>query len=459
MSEQGEHVIYRVLVFGRDGTEILLTRSGSGLQLPEVSIPEWERVAEKVTCAIERQWGEVVVCLFEPDWPLAPGCSRYIVGRHWRSYHSTGLQPISITDLTEDSFSDAREYWVLQELLATCRESSRSTTSFAHLNWFDELCRWAGQAIAARGLHLTGGFRQLNASPSSSLFRFETNGPAVWFKAVGKPNKREFPITLEIVKNFPRYAPRFVASRTDWNGWLSLEVEGANLAETADLPDWMKAATALAKLQIESVGRCRTFLDSGAHDLNLGVLDNSVSPFLEVIARLMQEQTKVPPPTISAEGLALLKERIREAVAVLKQSEIPDTLGHLDLNPGNVMAGAADGCAFLDWAEAYVGHPFYSFEYLLEHFRRLAGKDAMAEQALTTAYLGPWTGVVSSKSLTEAMSVAPLLASFAYAAGLDAWRRPERLRDREVGGYLRSLTRRMNREADQLRERNAPCLS
>jgi Phosphotransferase enzyme family len=459
MTEPGDHVTYRVLVFARDGTEILLTRSGSGLQFPEVSIPKWERVAEKVTFAIERQWGEVIVCLFEPDWSLSPRSPRYIVARHWLSYPSTGLQEISIRDVSEKVFSDAEQYCVLQKSLATCRESSRSRSSFAQLNWFDELCQWAGQAIAAKGLHLTGGFRQLNASPSFSLIRFETNGPAVWFKGVGEPNEREFPITLEIVRNFPRYAPRFVASRTDWNGWLSLEVAGANLAETADLSDWTKAATTLAKLQIESVGRCRTLLDSGAHDLNLGVLDNSVSPFLEVIARLMQEQTKVPPPTISDEGLALLKERIREAVAVLKQSEIPDTLGHLDLNPGNVMVGAADGCAFLDWAEAYVGHPFYSFEYLLEHFRRLAGKDVMAEHALTTAYLGPWTEVVSSKSLTEAMSVAPLLASFAYAAGPDAWRRPELLRDPEIGGYLRSLTRRMNREADQLRERNAPCLS
>lgn len=459
MSEQGDHVIYRVLAFGRDGTEILLMRSGSGLQLPEVSIPEWERMAEKVTNAVEKQWGEIVVCLFEPDWPLAPGCSRYIVARHWRSCPSTGLQPISITDLTENSFSDAGEYWALQELLATCRESSRSRTSFARLNWFDELCQWVGQAIAARGLHLTGGFRQLNASPAFSLIRFETNGPAVWFKAVGEPNEREFPITLEIVRNFPQYAPQFVASRTDWNGWLSLEVEGTNLAETADLSVWTKAATALAKLQIESVGRCRTLLDSGAHDLNLGVLDNSVSPFLEVIARLMQEQTKIPPPTISDEGLALLNERIREAILVLKQAETPNSLGHLDLNPGNVIVRSADGCAFLDWAEAYVGHPFYSFEYLLEHFRRLAGKDSMAEQALTTAYLAPWTEVVSSELLTEAMVVAPLLASFAYAAGPDAWLRPERLRDPEIGGYFRSLARRMKREADLLGERNATCLS
>ena len=458
MSEQADHVIYRVLVFGRDGTEILLTRSDSGLQLPDVSIPEWERVAEKVTCAFERQWGEVVVCLFEPDWPPPDESSRYIVARHWRSYSYTGLQRISIRDLSENSFNDADEYRVLQESLATCRES-RSRSPFARLNWFDELCQWAGQAIAARGLQLTGGFRQLNASPSFSLIRLETNGPAVWFKGVGEPNEREFPITLEIVRNFPGYVPQFVASRTDWNGWLSLEAEGTNLAETADLSIWTKAAAALAKLQIESAGRCRTLLNSGAHDLSLGVLNNSVSPFLEVMARLMQEQTKVVPRAISAQGLAILAERIHNAVSALKQLEIPDTLGHLDLNPGNMIVGAVHGCVFLDWTEAYVGHPFYSFQYLLEYFRRLRPEDPSAEQALATAYLAPWTRMVSRESLTESMGLAPLVAAFAYAAGPDDWRRAESLRDSRLAGYLRSLARRMNREANLLGERSTQCLS
>jgi hypothetical protein len=57
------------------------------------------------------------------------------------------------------------------------------------------------------------------------------------------------------------------------------------------------------------------------------------------------------------------------------------------------------------------------------------------------------------------MLLAPLLAAFAYAVGAGAWMQPERLRDPKTAGYLRSLVRRMNREANELGERRSSCLS
>jgi len=463
MSERGDHSTFRVLVFGADGAEILLTRSHAGVQLPEVTIPRWERLAENVTAEMKRSWGEVVVCLFELESSSDAGKSRYVAARHLRTCDAAFslLQWMTVTDLSDGVFTDPDDCRALRECATKCRPSISTAESgpFVRLNWFEELCGWISQSTAARRLYLTGDFRQLNASPTFSLIRFETNGPALWFKAVGQPNEREFPITLEFVKTFPSYAPEFVAARPDWKGWLTFEAEGTNLAETADLSLWTNAAAALAKLQIASIDRCKPLLESGAHDLSPVTLNRTVSPFLAVIARLMREQTKIPPPVMSAEGLALLGERIREAVSTLKQLEIPDTLGHLDLNPGNIILSAQDRCVFLDWAEAYVGHPFYSFEYLLEHFRRLAGHDLVAEKTLTAAYLGPWMEMASRNLLMEAMALAPLVAAFAYGAGPDAWRRPERFRDPKIAGYLRSLVRRMDREANQLCERSTSCLS
>lgn len=463
MTEQGDHVTYRVLVFPRDGAEILLKCSQSGLHFPEVTVPRWERVADNIAYAMKQKWAEEVICLFEPDSSLAAGSSPYMIARHWRACGTppASLQWTSVGELAANLFNHSEDYRVMHESLAECLAAVADTRRgiFARLGWFEELCGWTGQAIAPRGIHLAGDFRQMNASPTFSLIRLETNGPALWFKAVGEPNQREFPITLQIAKNFPKYSPQLIASRADWNGWLSLEAKGTALAETRELSLWTQAAAALARLQIESMDRARLLLDSGAHDLSLSALGKAVSPFLDVIARLMREQTKIPPPTISDEDLALLAERIHGAVSALDQLGVPDTLGHLDLNPGNLIVGETDGCIFLDWAEAYVGHPFYGFQYLLEHFRRLAGKDPAAEQALTSIYLAPWTQIVSSEALRESMTLAPLLAAFAYAAASDAWRAPERLRDSKLAGYLRSLTRRMNREANQLSERSMPCLS
>lgn len=460
MTEQGDHGTYRVIAFGSDGTEILLTRSHSGLQFPEVMIPQWERVAENVTSAMERQWGEVVVCLFEPDSPLPAGSSRYIVARHWRPCGSLPTPPpqwTSMNELAANLFSRPDDYWTMHECRASV--SDHRTGTFALLSWFEELCNWVGTAIAARGLHLTGDFRQFNASPTFSLIRFATNGPAVWFKAVGEPNEREYPITLKLASTFPKYMPELVAERSDWNGWLTCEAVGTNLAENRDSSIWESAASALASLQIESIGKCEGLVDLGARDLKATSLVETVSPFLEAIVELMSQQPKTPPPVLSNIDLAVLGERIRNAISTLQEFEIADTLGHLDLNPGNMIVGAPAKCTFLDWAEAYVGHPFYSFQYLLQYFRRMAGKDPVAEHAFTRSYLKPWSDIASIQSLAEAMPLAPLIAAFAYGAATNAWRTPERLRDPKVAGYLRALARRMKREADQLSERSAPCLS
>ena len=120
---------------------------------------------------------------------------------------------------------------------------------------------------------------------------------------------------------------------------------------------------------------------------------------------------------------------------------------------------AADRSVFVDWAEAHVGHPFFSFEYLVEHFRRVIGTDVALESRLASSYSAPWRQLFSGEIINEALALAPLAAVFAYAAGNDAWKNQERLEDPRVAGYFRSLARRMNREAIQLADRRSPCLS
>lgn len=113
---------------------------------------------------------------------------------------------------------------------------------------------------------------------------------------------------------------------------------------------------------------------------------------------------------------------------------------------------------FHDWAEAYVGPPFFSLQYLLQHFRREAGADALPESELVNAYKAPWRQLLSDDLMADALAFTPLAAVFAYAAATNVWKDGERLRDPKVSGYFRSLARRMNREAIQFIERSSPCL-
>ena len=101
-----------------------------------------------------------------------------------------------------------------------------SAGPFARLGWFSELRNWIESVIEPMGFHITGEFRQLNASPSFSLdsIRNGRSGPVVQGGRRAQPE--EFAITCALAQLFPDYLPPMLATRPDWNGWLSREVPG-----------------------------------------------------------------------------------------------------------------------------------------------------------------------------------------------------------------------------------------
>lgn len=460
--EQSERQIWRAIVFGRDGTDVLLKLTDAGLVFPCVEIPRWERLAENLTAALKQDWGCDAVCLFTADVSSQDGNTdghHYEVMECWHDQHIAGTDWKPVRSLTADYFHSKEEFAVLEQCLHELEGYEHNAASpFARRGWLAQLRNWTAGMVSRLGFELTGPLRQYNGSPAFNVIRFETTGPAVWFKAVGEPNLREFPITLKLAELFPRFVPETLGTKPEWNAWLTREAEGTNLGETRDVGVWQQAATDLARLQIESVSRLDSFLDLGAHDLKTDELLASVEPFLDLVARLMEEQPKVPPPTLSQDELSLLKLRIEDSLTLLEDLGIPNTLGHLDLNPWNIIV-SANQCVFLDWVEAYVGPPFFSFEYLIQHFRREVGADSVFESELVNAYRAPWRQLLSDDLASEALALTPLAAVFAYAAGTSAWKEQDRLRDPKVSAYFRSLARRMNREAIQFIERRPACLS
>jgi len=465
-TKENECETYRVIVLGQNGTEILVASNGDRFALPSVNIPRGQRVAENLTAAVKTDWGEEVVCLVEPD--VSPSANT--TGTHYQAteHCSASGRPkvptqwVPLSALSHDSWigaSDgASDYLAIQQSIAECSAEEKESPSgpFARLGWFKELSEWVEAVIEPLGFHLNGNVRQLNASSSFSLVRFETDGPALWFKAVGEPNQKEFLITRTLAQLFPNCIPGVLAVRPDWNGWLTREAAGKLLGEVREDALWQRAAAALAELQIDSIDHGARILGTGARDLGAAELSKLIQPFMKSMAQLMERQTKVPPATLDHDELLLLGDRIQSALDALEALGIPETLGHLDFNPGNIIVSPSR-CTFLDWAEAYVGNPFFSAQYLLEHLRRTNGTDSAAETKLVEAYCAQWEHVVPPGAVAEGLALAPLLAVFAYAAGSNAWEDTERLQP-ATAGYLRSLTRRMSREANELESRRSLCL-
>src|SRR6202035_4217098 len=103
----------------------------------------------------------------------------------------------------------------------------------------------------------------------------------------------------------------------------------------------------------------------------------------------------------------------------LRSIDIPDALGHLDCNPGNIIVSPS-GCTFLDWAEACVGNPFLTFQYLLEFFRQAIPNDPEAERSLIAAYTLRWESILDAEQIHNVLKLIPAPAAFAHGATIVA---------------------------------------
>ena len=454
----GQKDAYRLIVFNQSGTAVLLKTGALGHELPLVNIPKFTRSAQEITTLLRDGWHIPSVLLFSGVLEPTPDTVYFAAleapvrscglpeGMDWFPVHH------AISHLVKDKRHDVLESSYLK---TTNRVVGDDPEPFSRLGWLSNLQDWVRAVIRPLGMELKD-FQQLNGCETFSLIRFDTTKRPVWFKAVGKPNLHEFPITVALAELFPEYVPSLLASRPACHGWLMGDTGGPPLNQVKDWSSWKDAATALAGLQIRSIGAIDDLLQAGCRDLRVGTLLELVDPFLEVMADLMQQQTKVPPPILSWQELSNLGETLKNALCCLEPLSIPDTLGHSDFNPSNILVGP-ERCVFIDWAEAHVSHPFLTFEYLISHLRKDYPTLTRFEDAIRSSYAQRWQSVSLPEHVSEAFLFSPLVAVFAYAVAGNRWREQECLKIPQVPGYLRSLTRRMKREAEMLQRRRVEC--
>ena len=452
---------YCAIILRRDATEILLLTGDAGWTLPLVEIQTHQRVAEQITQEIRKSWGLETCLLLAPSSGAygSPAKAASVVlecaqqnqrppsGTHWMPAEAAlaccGMEGSTI----QDAFAE----------LATYTSGDRPGP-FAKPGWLRELFRWVYEQTAPLKLRLTGGFRQFNASPTFSLVRLETDGGALWFKATGEPNAQELPITLLLANRFPSHLPRILGVHSSWNGWLSCEAEGTALDELTDCPSWEQAAEGLGELQIASVGKATELVDGKCKDLRLPLASRQIGPFVTRMEEFMRVQENHSPAPLTGTELLSLGEGLQEAFSLLQSFDFPDTLGHLDCNPGNLIV-SRERCVFLDWAEACVTHPVITFEYLRRHMERCRIEDPAADSRITGAYFRRWAAFVSPDDLRRAIAAAPPAAVFLHAIASDAWRTVDPVSNPAIAAYFRSLTRRMYRDAVLAAERSERCLN
>lgn len=452
-----ETLPYRLLITRRKASEILISTVTLTWSLPSFLACRNERLAQQITAAVHTLCSLRVYCL----WSRRPSTS------NGASFH-----PYAVLEaVNEPSEPPSGMSWVPlgeaiagpglassdQELLLNLRQeldrhaAAPEVAPFAQPGWIHDLFAWVEPHIEP--FRFTREFDQLQASPTFSLIRIETTGIPVWFKATGEPNAHERAVTLALKRQLPDFLPHIIAAHPRWQGWLSEEVQGRTLDLAVDAADWIRAAAELARMQIASCDKVHELVQSGCKELNLAYLASQIAPFLERMSELMVLQPSEPPQILHRSEIRGMGRRLKRACEELEQCGWPDTLGHLDPNPRNILA-TRDGCVFLDWAEGYIGHPLFTFEYLAEHARRnLPERDANIERA----YAREWKSFVSLDRLSRSLALSPLVAVFAYAVADPRWHSPNSLTDPAAARFFRSLTRRAYREVRNLRTRSNPC--
>jgi phosphotransferase family enzyme len=452
---------FRLIITRRDATEILLSPKGKDWVLPRAEIRTQQRIAEQLTAETQKGLGLESCCLFVPGSCTscrdgAAMCAvMECVKRNEKAPAGSYWMPFDVA--AECMY--AEEAAVLRDALAEMASytSGEKPGPFAKPGWMRELFSWVHEQTVPLGLRLTGNFRQYNASPTFSLVRIETDGGGLWFKATGEPNSHELPVSVLLARLFPSYVPRILGVHPSWNGWLSADASGTPLDEISDCAAWERVAGELAELQIASIGKSAELLGGKCKDLRIPRLVELIDPFLAKMAELMAAQEKRSPAPLANSELASLGEGLKEACLQLQGFGLPDTLGHIDFNPGNIFV-SPDCCTFLDWAEGCVTNPLITFEYLRRHLERAGVQEPAADARLATAYLRPWATFISIGDLRRALAAAAPVAVFVHAIAGDAWRTLDLVSNPALAGYFRSLTRRMYRDAVRAAEGSELCL-
>jgi hypothetical protein len=446
----------KLVILDQQGRVCLHSSDGS-LRLPALAIPRFTRVAHAATRAASDKWQIqlfVILCISPPppEQQSVAGDDLVLVCRLQNGIlpeEELGWFDSPKTHLNADDKASLEI--ALAEVVRY--ESGVIPSNFGKYGALDELRAWYTPVLEQMGL------REWNGDAWFALFRLKTepidsashdDAKAFWFKAVGEPNTREYAVTIALTAECPYWFPKIVASKPEWNGWLMEEVDGHELDVETDGRPWALTARILAKVQKRFVGQEDLLLKLGCRDWRMPQVITALDPFFEDIEEIMERQTGEPPRILNRGELRALKIRCKDLCHRIEDVDVPYTITHGDFSPHNVLI--SDGWPILiDWAEAYLGFPFISWEYFWNRMIKDHPEHAQWHERMHRNYAyRVWAPLLGKTRVDEALKLSPAMAVLNLALyGIDS---PEQRQNRRADKSKRSLVRRLDRELQFLHE-------
>jgi len=422
----------------------LIGKSISGtLELPTISIPMWERPAEKLTRLIKERWLiDTIVLDLLPDSSRPAPCAVIEVRSPLWKFRSDGFCAFDPDALHNSSLGEDTRRTLISMLSGV--DTGRGP--FSRIGWIEVARHWIQEQVCDREIRFTEEVQQMNAGGSCALIRFATqHGPAYWLKGVEAQSYHELQITRTLSRHFANYLPKMVGYREDWRAW-AMEEGGVPLHESFTLPSVEQTTYCLAELQKETIGHLDTLLAIGCIDHRILALETCLSDLCKYLEEAMDCQTSTSAPRLGRCRLRELEGVLRDACSAIRNLHIPDTLIHNDINSGNILVDGPS-CVFIDWCEAFVGNPFLTFQHLCAQIACKSAEQGCWLPRMRTIYREAWLDYLSETQIDQALAITPIVAIASYLYGRGQFLRSTERSEPQFQKHSRSLARHLDRAA------------
>jgi aminoglycoside phosphotransferase (APT) family kinase protein len=274
--------------------------------------------------------------------------------------------------------------------------------------WLDEVRGWIERSLRHVGLGEVREIVQLRAWPSSCVLRVHAASGDCYFKAIPESLRRECAVTEYLAHHFPDALPRIIATEPERRWLLMAACQGRNLEDVTDVALWERAAARYGRLQAACVSHVRELGALGCSLRSLDALAEAIGPLSSDTAALhLGEPDGLS--TAEIERLQALVPLLRQRCEQLAAYEIPFTLEHGDLWPGNFPVDR-DMCVIIDWEDVALAHPFFSLAPLSVGLHQSEIASPVILDRLERAYLAAFAEMAPPERLRTALRLATPLS-------------------------------------------------